>query len=129
MSWEAWGTPPDPEREPCPVCGKDAHDADDDCPMHLMHRRAVDAEQNAFDLKQRIAEMEKDAQNVMAELDAMNANFQGMLKDRNAWRDKARELEKDAARYQRLKARDFCIDKEITAANADATIDAHMNDA
>jgi hypothetical protein len=49
-----------------------------------------------LDAVQRIAELEKDAQNVMAELDAMNANFQGMLKDRNGWRETARSLEKAA---------------------------------
>lgn len=85
---------------------------------------------------QRIAELEQYAQNVMAELDAMNANFQAMLKDRNVWRDQARALEKDAARYQWW--RDIYLNNGRTYPEAmrdaaspeavDAAIDAAMND-
>lgn len=44
MSYEAWGTPPDPAPTYCPVCGDDRHDANSACEMAVMHRRAVAAE-------------------------------------------------------------------------------------
>lgn len=43
MSWEAWGTPPDPEPGPgCPLCGGNSHNAD--CELGKMQVRALEAE-------------------------------------------------------------------------------------
>lgn len=45
MSWEVWGTPPDPEPQYCPVCHEESHD--DDCELGKMQARALKAERLA----------------------------------------------------------------------------------
>lgn len=42
MSWEAWGTPPDPEPECCPMCGSQTHEAG--CPLCEVDQRRIKAE-------------------------------------------------------------------------------------
>lgn len=42
MSWEAWGTPPDPELAYCPVCGSTSHV--EGCELGVMQQRALKAE-------------------------------------------------------------------------------------
>lgn len=43
MSWEAWGTPPDPEPEYCPMCGERNHVQG--CELGAMQARALKAEE------------------------------------------------------------------------------------
>jgi len=56
MSYEAWGTPPDPEPRYCPVCDKQSHDQD--CELGKMQARAFIAEQQRDEL---LDELEKAA--------------------------------------------------------------------
>jgi hypothetical protein len=42
MSWEVWGTPPDPEPSYCPQCGEQHHV--EGCELGAMQARAVKAE-------------------------------------------------------------------------------------
>lgn len=42
MSWEAWGTPPDPEPTFCPMCGEQNHV--EGCELGAMQARALKAE-------------------------------------------------------------------------------------
>ena len=42
MSWEVWGTPPDPEPQHCPMCGEEHHE--EGCELGSMQARAVRAE-------------------------------------------------------------------------------------
>ena len=48
MSWEAWGTPPDPEPRYCPVCDQESHSHD--CELGRMQARAFLAEQQRDEL-------------------------------------------------------------------------------
>lgn len=42
MSWEVWGTPPDPEPVYCPMCDQESHHPD--CELGKMQARAIRAE-------------------------------------------------------------------------------------
>ncbi len=54
MSWEAWGTPPDPEPNPCPMCeGEQGCTAD--CALCFAVQRVETAESAFFRLKRTLA--------------------------------------------------------------------------
>lgn len=48
MSFEAWGTPPDPEPRYCPVCDQESHS--NECELGKMQARAFLAEQQRDEL-------------------------------------------------------------------------------
>lgn len=70
MSFEAWGTPPDPEPRYCPVCDQESHHPD--CELGKMQARAFLAEQQRDDL---LATLEK----VTAKLAWLNSDDCGHI--------------------------------------------------
>ena len=60
MSYEAWGTPPDPEPRYCPVCDQESHS--NDCELGKMQARAFLAEQQRDELLAAAEAIEIDAE-------------------------------------------------------------------
>lgn len=58
MSWEVWGTPPDPEPARCPMCGEESHE--EGCELGKMQARAVEAERKLYYAEGRIHALERD---------------------------------------------------------------------
>ena len=56
MSYEAWGTPPDPEPRYCPLCDQESHTAE--CELGKMQASAFLAEAQRDELLARVAELE-----------------------------------------------------------------------
>lgn len=44
MSYEVFGTPPDPTPTACPLCGEYEHEGDTLCDLFLIRQRAISAE-------------------------------------------------------------------------------------
>lgn len=58
MSWEVWGTPPDPEPQRCPECGEESHE--EGCELGKMQARAVEAECRLYKAQGRINALERE---------------------------------------------------------------------
>jgi hypothetical protein len=56
MSYEAWGTPPDPEPSYCPMCDQRSHDPE--CELGKMQARALEAERQNAELRAALKEAE-----------------------------------------------------------------------
>lgn len=58
MSWEVWGTPPDPEPQRCPECGEESHL--EGCEVGKMQDRAIEAERKLYQAQGRINALERE---------------------------------------------------------------------